>query len=141
MQARWVTEEQVEASQQWIDYIREDEQQRAFMAAGFRPGTDLALNFPESKIISDFGLNPKEPKVVLNPSLTRPEVAAAIDQNWEQVKRPGIVTFVIDTSGSMRGEKIQQAKDGLVRALDGMSKNNQVGFLSSSPASPCSVIC
>ena len=30
VQAYWVSEEQVEASQQWIDFIREDEQQRAF---------------------------------------------------------------------------------------------------------------
>ena len=130
VQAEWVSEEQVEASQQWIEFIREDEQQRTFMAAGFRPGTDLDLNYPDSKISSKYGLNPDEPKIVLNPSLTRPEVAAAIDRNWEQVKRPGIVTFVVDTSGSMMGTKLSQARDGLNRALENMAKNNQVGFLS-----------
>ena len=129
IQANWVSEEQVEAAQQWIGFIREDEQQRAFMAAGFRPGTDLDLNYLGSKISSEYGLDPEEPRVVLNPSLTRPEVAAAIDENWEQVKRPGIVTFVVDTSGSMEGAKIQKAKDGLIRALDNMAKNNQVGLL------------
>ncbi len=129
VQADWVSEEQVEASRQWIDFIREDEQQRAFMAAGFRPGTDLPLNFPGSKITSRFGLDPDEPKAVLNPSLTRPEVAAAIDDSWELVKRPGIVTFVVDTSGSMMGGKINQARDGLTRALGNMARNNQVGFL------------
>ena len=129
VQADWVSEEQVEASQQWIDFIRKDEQQRAFMAAGFRPGTDLDLNYPGSKISSEFGLNPAEPKVVLNPSRTRPEVAAAIDENWELVKRPGIVTFVVDTSGSMLGGKLRQAKDGLVRALGSMARNNQVGLI------------
>ena len=130
VRADWVSEEHVEASQQWIDYIREDEQQRTFMTAGFRPGTDLDLNFQGSKITKEFGLNPDEPKVVLNPSLTRPEVAAAIDENWEQVKRSGIVTFVADTSGSMAGGKLQQAKDGLIGALDAMARNNKVGFLS-----------
>ena len=129
VQADWVSKEQVEASQQWIDFIREDEQQRAFMAAGFRPGTDLDLNYPGSKISSEFGLNPEEPKVVLNPSFTSPEVAAAIDDSWELVKRPGIVTFVVDTSGSMMGDKINQVRDGLTRALDNMARNNQVGLL------------
>ena len=129
VQADWVSEEQVEASQQWIDFIRKDEQQRAFMAAGFRPGTDLDLNYPGSKISSKFGLNPAEPKVLLNPSLTRPDVAAAIDENWELVKRPAIVTFVVDTSGSMLGGKLRQAKDGLVRALGSMARNNQVGLI------------
>ena len=130
VRADWVSEEQVEASQQWIEFIREEKQQRTFMAAGFRPGTDLDLNYTDSKISSKFGLNPEEPKVVLNPSLTRPEVAAAIDSNWEQVKKPGIVTFVVDTSGSMMGTKLKQARDGLNRALENMAKNNQVGFLS-----------
>ena len=116
VQADWVSEEQVEASQQWIDFILKDEQQRAFMAAGFRPGTDLDLTYPGSKISSEFGLNPEEPRVVLNPSLMEPEVAALIDQSWELVKRPGIVTFVVDTSGSMLGDKIDQARDGLSRA-------------------------
>ena len=53
------------------------------------------------------------------------EFAATVD-----VKRPGIVTFVVDTSGSMSGEKIRQAKDGMKAALDAMAPNNQVGFLS-----------
>ena len=130
VQAEWVSEEQAEASQQWIEFIREDEQQRTFMAAGFRPGTDIDLNYPGSKISSRFGLDPDEPQVVLNPSETPPEVAAAIDSNWEQVKKPGIVTFVVDTSGSMMGAKLQQARNGLKRAFDSMAKNNQVGFLS-----------
>ena len=129
VEADWVSEEQVEASKQWIEFIREDERQRVFMSAGFRPGTDLDLNYPGSKITSEFGLNPDEPKVVLNPSRTRPEVAAAIDDSWELVKRPGIVTFVVDTSGSMMGNKLQQAQGGLIRALDNMARNNQVGLV------------
>ena len=129
VKADWVSEEQVEAAQRWIDFIREDEQQRVFMAAGFRPGTDLDLNYAGSKISSEFGLDPEEPRVVLNPSLTRPEVAAAIDENWEQVKRPSVVTFVVDTSGSMQGPKLDQARDGLIRALDNMAHNNQVGLV------------
>jgi len=129
VQADWVSEEHVKAAQQWIDFIREDEQQRTFMAAGFRPGTDMDLNYPGSKISSAFGLNPKEPEVVLDPALTRPDVAAAIDNSWKDVKRSGIVTFVVDTSGSMKGEKLLQAKDGLIRAIDAMAENNKVGLV------------
>ncbi len=129
VQADWVTEEQVEAAQVWIDFIREDEQQRSFMSAGFRPGTDLSLTDPASKINGKYGLDPNQPTKVLNPSLIDPAVAAAIDGSWELVKRPGIVTFVVDTSGSMMGGKIAQARDGLVRALDNMARNNQVGLV------------
>ena len=38
-EAPWVTDEEREAAGIWIDYLRQDEQQRAFMTAGFRPVT------------------------------------------------------------------------------------------------------
>ena len=129
VQADWVSQEQVEAAQKWIDFIREDEQQRGFMAAGFRPGTDISLTDPASKINAMYGLDSTKPTKMLNPSLIDPAVAAEIDDSWELVKRPGIVTFVVDTSGSMMGTKINQARDGLIRALDTMAQNNQVGLL------------
>ena len=129
VQSSWVTEEQAEAAAQWTDYLLEDDQQRSFMAAGFRPGTDISLSDPSSKITSEFGLDPTKPSAVLNPALIAPSVAAAIDASWVDVKRPGIVTFVVDTSGSMMGNKLQQAQAGLIACLDAMAKNNQVGLL------------
>ena len=128
--APWVTPEHVEGAEKWIDFIREDEQQRAFMRAGFRPVTDLPLTDPNSKITSEYGLTPSTPKKQMDVALIDPAVANAIDESWETVKRPGIVTFVVDTSGSMLGGKLKQAKDGLIRALDSMAENNQVGFVS-----------
>ena len=129
IQADWVTPEQAEAAQQWIDFLLEGGQQRNFMAAGFRPGGDISLTDPSSKISARYGLDPAKPTVTLNPSLIDPAVAAAIDDSWELVKIPRIVTFVVDTSGSMLGNKINQARDGLVRALDNMARNNQVGLV------------
>ena len=129
IQADWVSPEQVEAAQQWIDFLMGDQQQRNFMAAGFRPGGDISLNDPSSKISARYGLDPAKPTVTLNPSLIDPAVAAEIDKNWQLVKRPGIVTFVVDTSGSMMGTKINQAREGLVLALENMAKNNQVGLV------------
>ena len=121
--------EQVEAAEQWIDFLLEDEQQRGFMASGFRPGGDISLNDSSSKITPEYGLDPAQPKVSLNPSLIAPDVSAEIEKNWQLVKRPGIVTFVVDTSASMLGTKIDQARDGLVLALENMAKNNQVGLI------------
>ena len=92
VQGSWVSEEQAEAAEQWIDFLLEDDQQRAFMAAGFRPGTDISLTDPSSKITSEFGLDPTKPTAVLNPALTAPAVATAIDAAWVDVKRPAIVT-------------------------------------------------
>jgi len=127
VQAPWVTEEHAEAAEMWVDYLQGDEQQRDFMAAGFRPGTDLP---PSDPISGRYGLDPRVPEVMFNPAQIDPAVAAAIDESWDEVKKPGIVTFVVDTSGSMSGDKLNQAKDGMIRALDAMAANNQVGFLS-----------
>ena len=127
--ADWVSEEQAAAAEKWIEFIRGDEQQRAFMAAGFRPGTDIALDDPASKITSEFGLDPNQPERIVEPSLINSVVAAAIDDSWEQVKRPGIVTFVVDTSGSMLGGKIDQARDGMYEAMRVIAQNNRVGFV------------
>ena len=126
VQAPWVTEEHREAAQKWVDFLREDDQQRSFMQAGFRPATNLPF---ADTISGKYGLDPTQPTIEFNPALIDPAVASEIDQAWEEVKRLAIVTFVLDTSGSMAGDKLQQAKDGMIRALDTMAKNNQIGFL------------
>ena len=87
--AVWVTTEQVEVAERWIDFILEDEQQRVFMASGFRPTAGLTVNDPSSKITSEFGLDLTKPTVKLDPARIGPKVAAAIDASWEDVKRPG----------------------------------------------------
>ena len=89
VQGDWVTNEQYDAAQKWIDFVLEDAQQRAFMAAGLRPGTDLSLDDPESKINISYGLDPRTPALVINPSLIKPAVAAAIDRSWPDVKNRG----------------------------------------------------
>jgi Ca-activated chloride channel family protein len=129
VQASWVTTEQLEAADIWIDFLLQDKQQRAFMNAGFRPGTDISLTDASSKINSKFGLEANPNVQLLTPERIDPDVAMAIENSWQDVKKPGIVTFVMDVSNSMYGTKLEQAKAGIVRALDGMAKNNQVGFL------------
>jgi hypothetical protein len=129
VQADWVSAEQVEAARVWIDYLLEDEQQRSFLAQGFRPGTDLSLDDPVSKITSEYGLDPDVPAKVITPALIQPAVAAAIDQSWELVKRPAVVTFAVDTSVSMKGAKYDQVITGFEKALKNMSPNNQIGLV------------
>ena len=126
VEADWVTDEQVEAAQQWIDFILDEEQQRSFVAAGFRPGADIPLTEPFGP---SHGLDPRTPAVIINPSLIEPSVAAAIDESWEDVKRPGVVTLVVDASSSMMGGKLRQAADGVENFLDNTSKKNKVGLV------------
>jgi Ca-activated chloride channel homolog len=146
VKASWVSEEQVEAANEWIDFLLQDEQQKAFMKAGFRPGKDIPLSDPDSKITGQYGLEAAPNTQLLYPERIDPKAAAAIEKAWPEVKNPAIVTFVVDVSGSMSGTKLDQAKKGMIRALDSMAQNNQVGFLTVSssinnqvPAAPLSI--
>jgi Ca-activated chloride channel homolog len=126
VQASWVSAEQVEAAQMWLGFLYEDAQQRAFMAAGFRPSTGLPVADP---ISGRFGIDPAKPTATINPDRIDRSAARAILDGWDDVKQPGIVTFVADVSGSMQGTKLEQAKRGLLHALDDMSRTNLVGLV------------
>ena len=129
VKASWVTAEQVEGSEEWFQYLRKDEQQRSFMDAGFRPATNLSM--AGSKLADPkYGINLASPTTVLRAERIDPAVAVAIDAQWQHVKRPSIVTVVVDRSGSMDGEKMSQAKDGLLRLFANMAQTIQVGLVS-----------
>ncbi|TAK21266.1 MAG: VWA domain-containing protein [Chloroflexota bacterium] len=127
VQAPWVSPDQAEAAERWIDFLREDAQQQALVAEGFRPATAMPYGDP---ISVRYGLDPSRPTVKVNSDRIDPVAAAAIVASWDEVKKPGVVTFVLDVSGSMAGNKLAQAKAGLKRAFDEMSRRNHVGFLS-----------
>ena len=124
--ADWVTPDQTEAAQQWIDFLLEERQQQAFMQEGFRPGTSISYVKPAN---SRFWPDPNQPTATLNPDRIEPAAAQTIVGSWGTVKKPGVVTLVVDTSGSMAGEKLEQARDGVLRMLDNIDVANRVGLL------------
>lgn len=125
--APWVKGEERDAARAWVDFLREDTQQEKFMKGGFRPGTDLPLTAP---ISAKYGLDPTKPNATIDPAKLDPAVLHSIMGSWGAVKKPAKVTFVVDTSGSMQGTKLEQAKEGLTRVLDTMEEeNNSVGLV------------
>ena len=126
VQADWVSPEQSEAAQQWIAYLLEDIQQQAFMQEGFRPGTNIPYTRPAG---SRFWPDPVMPTTALNPDRVQSAAARDIMAAWGGVKKPGVVTLVVDTSGSMAGQKLDQAREGTIRMLDNVDSRNRVGFL------------
>lgn len=131
VRAPWVTPEHEEAARLWVEFLHDDEQQRTLMKAGFRPATGMR---PDDPISGRYGLDPAKPTAILNPDRIDPAAAAAIEAAWEDVKKPGILTFVVDTSASMSGRKLDTAKAGLSEALDKMAQNNEVGLITFSTA-------
>jgi Mg-chelatase subunit ChlD len=69
------------------------------------------------------------PTATLNPDRVEPAAAQTIVESWGTVKKPGVVTLVVDTPGSMAGKKLEQAGDGVLRMLDNVDGANRVGLL------------
>lgn len=132
VQSRWVSPDQGEAADRWIAFLLEDAQQAAFMEEGFRPASSLPPRCPP--ICGQFGLDPAGPRAVIDPNKIPPPVAEKIVGSWGDVKNPGVVVFVLDSSVSMAGAKLQSARDGLIGAIDAMYPRNLVGLVTFSTA-------
>ena len=123
--ADWVTADQQDAAKVFTEFIRSEEIQLKVMENGFRPvNPAVEIGFPISE---ELGVDPNKPTNVL--AAPEPDVIAAVQASWQFVKKQGDVFLVIDTSGSMWGDKLDEAKDASTRFLDGMSVQNRVGVI------------
>jgi Ca-activated chloride channel homolog len=104
----WVTEEHREAAEKYIEFLTAQPQQKRAMEFGFRPAeVSIALGAP---IDEAHGVNPQEPQTTLE--VPSAQVARAVVDLWKKHKKHSNIILVLDTSGSMKGEKIANAKEG-----------------------------
>ncbi|MBI5958195.1 MAG: VWA domain-containing protein, partial [Chloroflexi bacterium] len=125
VQANWVSDEQAEAAHQFTEYVRSPLVQEKIMAAGFRPViAEVELGYP---FVPELGVDKDQPSTVL--FVPDPAVIAAIQENWSYVKKQADIWLVIDTSGSMQGEKIAQAQQAALMFLENTELQNRVGLI------------
>ncbi len=125
VQADWVTDEQANAARTFADYVRTPLVQEKIMAAGFRPVIpDVEIGYP---FVSELGVDKDQPSTVL--FVPDPAVIAAIQENWSYVKKQADIWIVFDTSGSMQGDKLSQAKEAALLFLDNTELQNRVGLI------------
>lgn len=124
--APWVSAEQKQAAEIYLQFLLDKQQQQRALAYGFRPAdVQIPLAAP---IDARYGVNPEEPKTTLEvPSVT---VMNEIKQLWYQQKRHANVVLVLDTSGSMSGEKMDNARKGAVQLLDMLGEADNFSLLS-----------
>ena len=121
----WVSAEQREAAGQLLAFLKKRPAQERALVHGFRPAdTQIPIAAP---VDAAHGADPKQPQTLLDV----PDGATlfALVDTWRQYKRPADVTLVFDTSGSMRGEPITEAKAGAKSFLDNLGKRDSVGLL------------
>ncbi len=123
--APWVSAEQRNAAKVFTEYIRSETVQRKVLENGFRPvNPNVPIGYP---ITSELGVDPDQPTNIL--TVPDPDVIAAVQTSWQYVKKQGDILMVIDTSGSMEGDKIDQARAAGVAFMDKMPTQNRVGLM------------
>ncbi len=124
--ADWVTEEQIEAATIFLDYLRAPSQQNLAIDHLLRPlDSQIPLHAP---LDLANGTDPQiTPKTV--PPLVFPnaEISAAIIDLFMITKRKATILIVLDTSGSMTGDKMRTTTHATINFLKRLHPDDIVG--------------
>ncbi|MBC7232123.1 MAG: VWA domain-containing protein [Chloroflexi bacterium] len=123
------TAEQRMAYRSFRDFLLSPDIQALVLAHGYRP-TDLsiALDTPNSPIKAENGVDPTQPKTTLQ--IPGPSVIEIVREVWQYTKRKTNVYLVADVSGSMQGEKLEQAREAFLTFLDSIKgEQERVGLI------------
>jgi Ca-activated chloride channel family protein len=125
LDADWVSDEQAEAADVFRDYLLESEQQALAIDNYLRPRTpSIPLHAPLS--LED-GTDPRVTTDMV-PALESPpaDAAEAVKDVFYQTKKKASIILVLDTSGSMEGEKIKNAVESSVNFIERLAPDDEV---------------
>jgi Ca-activated chloride channel homolog len=106
------------------DFVRSPDAQKKVLSLGYRPADlSIPINTPGSPIRADNGVDPTQPKTALQ--VPAPNVLQTVQQTWLLTKRRTNVMLVVDTSGSMSGDKINNVKDALKIFVDQIQNDQE----------------
>ena len=124
--APWVSDDEREAAEQVLAYFQSPETQQIAANLGLRPATPGVALGP--KFSEQYGVNPQlSYDSYRSPA---PEVAEAMIQAWSDVaKKPSLVMVVVDSSGSMHGEKMTAVQNTLKTYVDSLGPKDQIALI------------
>lgn len=125
VEREWVDAERRDAAETYIQFLTATPQQQRAMQFGFRPA-DVAISLA-APIDAAHGVDPKQPKTTLEvPSAS---VAKATIDLWKKHKKHSRVVLLLDVSGSMKGEKIAEAKRGAEQFIRTLGDEDLLSFM------------
>ncbi|MCB0251936.1 MAG: VWA domain-containing protein, partial [Anaerolineae bacterium] len=105
----------------FADFLTTPETQKALLATGYRPADlSITLDGAGSPFAGSDAVDWREPQTTLQ--MPSPAVVDVVQNTWYYTKRPTNVYLVVDTSGSMEGEKLvltQRALQSFVAQIQG----------------------
>jgi Ca-activated chloride channel family protein len=120
--ASWVTEPQRAAARAFLTWLQSPQQQQRFLAAGFRDSTGHA----GPNVGLDSGIVAAGPALVLKPPA--PAVLDMVRKSWDSIRKRARILLVLDISGSMDGDKLNQVKAAGAAALNVLAPDDQLGL-------------
>jgi Ca-activated chloride channel family protein len=124
----WVTAPQKEAAKIFRDYLLAGAQQEMAINYYLRPvDENVPLHAPLT--LAD-GTDPRVNRASV-PALQSPsaDVAAAVKDIFHQTKKKATIVMLLDTSGSMEGDKIRNAVDSSVNFVQRLDPNDDIFVL------------
>jgi Ca-activated chloride channel homolog len=124
--APWVSAEEKEAAEKIIDYLRQSETQQIAANLGLRPGVPgVALG---AKFSPQYGVQTKP--TYESYRTPQPEVVEAMLTSWQVfAKKPSLVAVVVDTSGSMKGQKLAAMQNTLLNYVQNLGPKEKIALI------------
>ncbi len=107
-----LTANQRRTFQSFREFLASADAQKEILRAGYRPA-DLSVSLagPDSPLTAANGVDPAQPQTTLQ--LPPPDVVSVVQNAWAMAKRRANVILVVDTSGSMKGDKLANVQVAL----------------------------
>ncbi|MGC8879510.1 MAG: VWA domain-containing protein [Anaerolineae bacterium] len=123
-----------EIYQAFRNYLTSKTTQQRVLQAGYRPADlSIPIQTATSPINPENGVDPSQPQTTLQ--MPSPSVVDIVRDVWWLTKRHANVYLVVDTSGSMQGDKLARVKEALVTFIDQIkSEQERVGLIAFSSA-------
>ena len=124
--APWISDQEKEAGEQVIEYLRSPNVQAIAAELGLRPGVP---GIPLSNTFSpEFGVDPNA--TYDSYRVPDPEVVEAMLTVWENsAKKASLVVVVVDSSGSMEGNKLPSVQSTLQAYLNHLGPRDQIALI------------
>ena len=119
------SEETIEAAAIFREYLLSEMGQEQALAAGLRPvNPAVAIGSPLDEA---HGVDPTQPEVIFQSPST--EAVYAVQELWQAARKPVNLVMLLDTSGSMRGSKIESMQVAAEQFVQHMGDEDTISLI------------